>query len=161
MASGVSNAVNLPHSAQEMAIDGILLHLAVPNEFHGKEFHYVSYEMGDILYTSACISWSKAFGTDSYSSWETGFNWNSSNKGIDLSKTDKNLGSSGPIWYPAAGFRRPNNMSLKDVGKYGNYLAVSSRSEHEDYCLIFDYFMIYTMNGRGDATGLSVRCQKE
>ena len=42
MASAVSNAVNLPHSPREMAIEVILLPMAVANEFHGKSFLCVS-----------------------------------------------------------------------------------------------------------------------
>ena len=42
MASAVPNAVNFPHWEREIAIEGILLPLAVANEFHGKCFLCVS-----------------------------------------------------------------------------------------------------------------------
>ena len=38
MASAVPNEENFPHSPREIAIEGILLPLAVANEFHGKYF---------------------------------------------------------------------------------------------------------------------------
>ena len=48
MASGVANEGKLPHSPRKIAIEGILLPLAVANEFHGKCFLCVSsyFEIG-------------------------------------------------------------------------------------------------------------------
>ena len=47
VASAVANEAIFPHSAREMAIEGILLPLIVANEFHGKYFLCVSDEIGD------------------------------------------------------------------------------------------------------------------
>ena len=45
MAFGVASEAIFPHWAREMAIEGILLPLAVANEFHGKCFLCVSDEI--------------------------------------------------------------------------------------------------------------------
>ena len=45
MASAVANEAIFPHSPREMVIEGVLLPLAVANEFHGKYFPCVSDEI--------------------------------------------------------------------------------------------------------------------
>ena len=101
--------------------------------------------------------WSKAF--DTSSSWETSSNWNSTNKGMDFSKTDKKLGSSGPIWYPASGFR--GGSSLIFVGSRGFYWSVSPNGYHA-------YDLSFNSNGYVNPAiddcryfGQSVRCVQE
>ena len=97
--------------------------------------------------------WSVAFSGSS--SWSV----DSFNYGMDFFKTDKKLGSSGPIWYPASGNR--DRGSLLNVGRYGSCWSVSPVGNYA-YCLIFHY------DGSVDpadldyrAYGLSVRCLQE
>ena len=102
--------------------------------------------------------WSKAFGKSDY--WQTSSNWDSTNKGMDFSKTDKKLGLSGPIWYPASGLRSGYDGSLDDVG-YGHYWSACP-SGFNAYFLYFEYDgSVNPSYGYYRAHGLSVRCLKE
>ena len=103
--------------------------------------------------------WSKAFGTSSY--WELSSNWYSTSKGMDFYRTDKKLGPSGPIWYPASGYRDSSDGALNYVGDYGTYWSVSLYDKYA-YGLYF--------NGDGivnpvvyyyRAGGKAVRCLQE
>ena len=103
--------------------------------------------------------WATAFGTSSY--WAKSSNWNSTYKGMDFSKTDKKLGSSGPIWYPASGYRSYGSGSLSLVGSYGYYWSVSP-SGKDAYYLLFDYCgCVYPAFVSNRAYGRSVRCLQE
>ena len=80
---------------------------------------------------------------------------------MDFSKTDKKLGSSGPIWYPASGFRDGSSGSLYGVGGYGFYWSVSPSGKYA-------YYLNFSYDGRVSpasyvyrADGQSVRCIKE
>ena len=104
--------------------------------------------------------WSKAFGTSNY--WTTSSNWDSANYGMDFSKTDKKLGSCGPIWYPASGGSGGSSGSLSsDVGSYGIYWSVSPDAYGA-------YGLMFACDGCVDpaaidclAAGQSVRCLQE
>ena len=103
--------------------------------------------------------WSKAFGKSRY--WKTSSNWDSTNKGMNFSKTDKKLGSSGPIWYPASGYRSSSGGALLNVGSYGIYWSVSPGGE-------FAYGLYLNNNGSVNpalysdrAYGRAVRCLQE
>ena len=103
--------------------------------------------------------WSKAFGTSSY--WTTSSNWDSVNKGMDFFKTDKKLGSSRPIWYPASGFRWGSNGSLDGVGGGGRYWSVSPDGNYA-YYLYFSYRgHVDPVDSSDRADGQSVRCLQE
>lgn len=103
--------------------------------------------------------WSKAFGTSS--SWETSSNGASANYGMDFSKTDKKLGSYGPIWYPASGFRFSSNGSLNFVCSHCSYWSVSPNG-YNAYLLGFDiYGRVYPAGIYYRSRGQSVRCLQE
>lgn len=103
--------------------------------------------------------WSKAFGTSS--DWTTSSNWDSTNKGMDFSKTDNKLGSSGPIWYPASGSRGSSSGSLSNVGSFGSYWSVSPDGYYA-FRLAFDYGgYVLPANYYNRANGQSVRCLQE
>ena len=105
--------------------------------------------------------WSKAFGTSS--SWTTSSNWDSANYGMDFSKTDKKLGSSGPIWYPASGSRDFSSGSLRNVGSFGIYWSVSPFPYRSYVCFLHFIYDGY-VNPAGSlsrASGRSVRCLQE
>ena len=103
--------------------------------------------------------WATAFGTSSY--WAKSSNWNSTYKGMDFSKTDKKLGSSGPIWYPASGYRNSIGGSLYSVGSNGYCWSVSP-SGKDAYYLLFDYCgCVYPAFDSNRAYGRSVRCLQE
>lgn len=103
--------------------------------------------------------WATAFGTSS--GWTTASNWDSTNLGMDFSNTDKTLGSSEPIWYPASGYRDYRKWSISDVGSYGIYWSVSPYDRGA-------YRLGFSVNGGVDpaynsyrAYGQSVRCLQE
>ena len=101
--------------------------------------------------------WAKAFGTTEF--WTISSNWDPTNKGMEFSKTDKKLGSSGPIWYPASGNRGLNGGSLLDgVGSHGQYWSVSP--DYRNACFLgFDYDgYIDPKLSYARALGQSVRC---
>ena len=80
---------------------------------------------------------------------------------MDFSKTDKTLGSSGLIWYPASGFRDDGNGGVSGVGGYGYYWSVSPSGNYA-YSLIFsNYGSVYPARNFNLAYGLSVRCLQE
>ena len=103
--------------------------------------------------------WSNAFGTSSY--WTTSSNWDSTNKGMDFSITDKKLGSSGPIWYPASGYRNNSDGGLCLVGFNGLYWSASPSSNNAYY---LDFSFSGSVNPSYNfsrAYGFSVRCLQE
>ncbi len=105
--------------------------------------------------------WAKAFGTRTSSFWTTSSNWDSTNKGIDFSKTDKKLGSFGPIWYPASSYRGGSSGSLGFVGFSGSYWSVSPNG-YDAYYLSFDINGSVCPAGYGSRYyGKSVRCLQE
>ncbi len=103
--------------------------------------------------------WSKAFGTSSY--WTNSSNWDSANKGMDFSKTDKKLGSSGPIWYPASGYRGSSSGSLFDVGSSGSYWSVSSNGYYAYNLHLSNRVSVNPASYDYRALGQSVRCLQE
>ncbi|MGM9739133.1 MAG: hypothetical protein ACI3ZP_00885, partial [Candidatus Cryptobacteroides sp.] len=104
--------------------------------------------------------WATAFGTSI--GWEAASNWDSTNKGMDFSKTDKTVGSSGPIWYPAAGYRKSSTGDLNNIGYSTIYFSVSPMNEGV-YCLNFGSTrgMVYPASGAARSVGSSVRCLQE
>lgn len=103
--------------------------------------------------------WSKAFGTSS--SWGNSSNWDSSNKGMDFSGTDKKLGSSGPIWYPASGYRNSSDGALSLVGGNGSYWSVSPNGKYAFSLGFNDNGCIDPANYNYRASRRSVRCLQE
>ena len=79
---------------------------------------------------------------------------------MDFSKTDKKLGSSGPIWYPASGDRSIVG-SLIYVGKEGKYWSVSPNGEYAYYLRFSNDGYVYLAGRFFRASGQSVRCIKE
>ena len=80
---------------------------------------------------------------------------------MDFSKTDKKLGSSGTIWYPASGYRYDSGGSLHDVGYRGFYWSVTPNGNSV-------YYLYFGNAGYVDPAfcdyrteGQSVRCLKE
>lgn len=103
--------------------------------------------------------WATASGTSNY--WTTSSNWNSTYMGMDFSKTDKKLGSSGPIWYPASGYRNGRSGDLSSVGYCGYYWSASPNGKGA-------YFLNFNSNGyvgpaddNFRAYGQSIRCLQE
>ena len=103
--------------------------------------------------------WSKAFGTSS--SWGNSSNWDSSNKGMDFSGIDKKLGSSGPIWYPASGYRNSSDGALSLVGGNGSYWSVSPNGKYAFSLGFNDNGCIDPANYNYRASRRSVRCLQE
>ena len=103
--------------------------------------------------------WSKAFGTSS--SWGNSSNWDSSNKGMDFSGTDKKLGSSGPIWYPASGYRNSSDGALSLVGGNGSYWSVSPNGKYAFSLGFNDNGCIDPANYNYRTSRRSVRCLQE
>lgn len=88
-------------------------------------------------------------------------NWDSINNGMDLPKTDKKLGSSGHIWYPASGDRDCRSGALSNVGGDGLYWSVSPIGNYA-YYLYFNYFGdVSPAVCSNRAGGQSVRCLQE
>ena len=80
---------------------------------------------------------------------------------MDFSKTDKKLGSSGPIWYPASGYRSYSSGSLSNVGSSGSYWSVSPIGKYA-YGLYFGCNgSVYPADDDSRADGRSVRCLQE
>ena len=106
--------------------------------------------------------WAKAFETtEEWGVKETYTNWDTTNLGMDFSKTEKTLGSSGPIWYPSAGCRSCDNGVLWEAGKAGFYWTVSYYQK-SGYLLCFSKSNTVEPTGvRYRAYGCSVRCTKE
>lgn len=105
--------------------------------------------------------WAKAFGISSR--WVTESNWDAEHFGMDFSKTDYLLGSSGPIWYPAAGMRHHMTGKLERVGFSGIYwgcsrMYVKSRAYKMD---ISNDASVWPTSYDILAICHSVRCQKE
>ncbi len=103
--------------------------------------------------------WSKAFGTSS--SWGNSSNWDSSNKGMDFSGIDKKLDSSGPIWYPASGYRNSSDGALSLVGGNGSYWSVSPNGKYAFSLGFNDNGCIDPANYNYRASRRSVRCLQE
>ena len=105
--------------------------------------------------------WATALGTRS--NWSTSSNWNSINRGMDFSLTDKVLGTSGPIWYPASGSRSSSSRgAFYGVGYYGHYWAVLTPGGDSGNSFSFDnggYVNLQLADNR--ALAYSVRCLKE
>ncbi|MDY4572359.1 MAG: hypothetical protein SO437_04420 [Candidatus Cryptobacteroides sp.] len=102
--------------------------------------------------------WATAFGTSSF--WARPLNWNSTYKGMDFSNTDKKLGSSGPIWYPASG-RRYSSGGLGSVGSFGSDWSVSPNGKNAYYLSFNNYGYVDPANDDDRANGQSVRCLQE
>ena len=80
---------------------------------------------------------------------------------MDFSNTDKKLGSSGPIWYPASGYRLYIGGGLSYVGGSGYYWSESPNGKYA-------YYLDFDNDGNVDpafnyhrANGRSVRCLQE
>lgn len=103
--------------------------------------------------------WSKAFRTSSY--WTTSSNWDSTYKGMNFGKTDKKLGSSPTIWYPASGILVPVGGTLYDVGNGGDYWSASPNGYYV-YSFSFSYIgAVIPSYNRYRAIGQPVRCARE
>ena len=105
--------------------------------------------------------WATAFGTSN--SWNKASNWDSNNRGMDFSSTDKILGNAGPIWYPASGYLRYNDGVLFNSGRYGYYWSLTPSSSYRADYLDFSYNgNVYPSSSRsGRSSGYAVRCLKE
>ncbi len=105
--------------------------------------------------------WCKAFGTSSF--WGTSSNLDSTNKGMDFSKTDKTLANLGPIWYPTSGYRycSYNFGLLYNVGNYGLYWSVALDGERAQELFFGDKGHVNPSGSHERADGLAVRCMKE
>ena len=80
---------------------------------------------------------------------------------MDFSNTDKKLGSSGPIWYPASGYRSSSGGGLINVGSNGYYWSVSPNGKNA-FNLDFYYDgYVYPAGNYFRAYGQSVRCLQE
>ena len=98
--------------------------------------------------------WSKAKGSSS--SFST--TYNSTKEGMDFSGK---FGSASTIWYPASGYRFSSDVSLFNVGNYGNYWSASPFDSYA-YDLCFDsYGVVYPSYDYHRAGGQSVRCLQE
>ena len=80
---------------------------------------------------------------------------------MDFSKTDKKLGSSGPIWYPASGCRYDSSGSLDGVGSYGCYWSVSPNDIGAFSLCFGNEGYINPADSNSRAYGQSVRCLQE
>ena len=80
---------------------------------------------------------------------------------MDFSKTDKKLGSSGPIWYPASGYRSYISGSLYYVGSLGIYWSVSPYGNSAHVLGFNNYGLVYPVDSGSRADGLPVRCLQE
>ncbi|MGM9741232.1 MAG: hypothetical protein ACI3ZP_11570, partial [Candidatus Cryptobacteroides sp.] len=81
-------------------------------------------------------------------------NWDSTNMGYDLSMTDKALGSSGPIWYPVAGYIEGNNRGYnKGAGLY--------YADKCTYLILRNDGYILPSHSYRPSAALSVRCLQE
>lgn len=108
--------------------------------------------------------WATASGEDQ---WRNESDFDFTNYGMDFSVTDKTLGSSVPIWYPASGNRLADSGSLSRVGGRGYYWSIYKRISSSDrqYAPIFeldDGGAVYPADAFGSrALGLSLRCLQE
>ena len=103
--------------------------------------------------------WSKAFGGSSY--WITSSNWDSTNRGMDFARTDRRLGYSVPIWYPASGYRNDYSGALFSVGSNGYYWSVSPYGNGAYSLYFYDDGYVYPASDYYRAYGQSVRCLQE
>lgn len=99
--------------------------------------------------------WSKAFAKEI--AWTSLSNWDSTNKGMDFSKTDYTLGSD-TIWYPTSGYRRNSNGLFYELGSFGGYWSCTPSSTK-----VYDFYFnssgrIGPSDSNGRAYGMSVRC---
>ena len=80
---------------------------------------------------------------------------------MDFSKTDKKLGSSGPIWYPASGYRSSSGGGLINVGSNGYYWSVSPNDIGAFSLCFGNEGYINPADSNSRAYGQSVRCLQE
>lgn len=104
--------------------------------------------------------WATAFGTSS--SWWTESNWDSKNRGMNFSSTDKQLGNAGLIWYPASGYLVSSDGGLDGSGSYGNYWSVTPNgSSYAFYLSFYGSGSVDPVDSYGRWSGFSVRCLQE
>ena len=104
--------------------------------------------------------WTIAFGTSN--SWNKASNWDSNNRGMDFSSTDKILGNAGPIWYPASGYLNSNDGVLNNSGSRGYYWSLSPYSNYNAYFLYFNSIGNVSPSYCYDrSSGYAVRCLQE
>lgn len=92
--------------------------------------------------------------------WTASSNWDSENKGMDFSGTDKKIGSTGPIWYPASGYCYSSG-ALEGVGEYGFCWSVSAGGH--GMCSLGIHYNGYVDSAVdiNRAVGQAVRCIQE
>ena len=99
--------------------------------------------------------WAKAANTSSSFS----HTWNSTNKGMNFSGK---FGSTGTIWYPAAGYLYYEyGGGLSNVGNYGRWWSCTPNGYYAYLLLLCNNGIVYPSVGDFRAYGCSVRCQKE
>ena len=116
--------------------------------------------------------WVKAFNTSDDTQDDA--NWDSDKMGMDFSATNVQLGTSGPIWYPAAGSLNASSKSevtwqLFNVGVQADYWTCTPTTHlvfskfYECYVFRFDYIGFVRLKDYYDvlAAGHQVRCLKE
>lgn len=103
--------------------------------------------------------WATAFRTSN--SWTTSTNWDVTNMGMDFSQTVKKLGPSGPIWYPASGYRYGGSGSFNDVGSDGSCWSVSPDGELAYRLYFYNNGCVNPAGTNHRALGHSVRCLQE
>lgn len=112
--------------------------------------------------------WVKAFNTSEDTQHDA--NWNSDKMGMDFSATNMQLGTSGPIWYPAAGSLNPLSKlevtrQLFNVGVQADYWTCTPTVFSKFYeCYVFRFDkngFVKLKDCDVLAAGHQVRCLKE
>lgn len=104
--------------------------------------------------------WNLALGSGT---WKNPSNWDKANLGMDFAKTDKKLGKSSSIWYPAAGSRDYGTGELIYVGGFGCYWTAHGISGYSKSSLlsIKNDGYVYPRDEAPRSWGASVRCVAE
>lgn len=102
--------------------------------------------------------WEKSFGTYSVI-YDESFH----GKGLDFSKTTKKLGSRGPIWYPASGFRSGRTGEVTDVDCVGFWWSTGPNINDTYSAHVFCFWEgeVRSVYSETRSNGLAVRCLKE
>lgn len=103
--------------------------------------------------------WSRAFGVSE--SWTTASNWDSTYMGMNFGTTDKKLGSSSTIWYPASGYLYGEGLLSSRVGSSGCYWSASPCAYFASYLYFQSNGLVGPFHAGYRAKGHSVRCARE
>ena len=103
--------------------------------------------------------WAMAFGSSA--TFTAAANWDSSNLGMDFSKTNKKLGSSNSIWHPTAGGLGYDVGTLRSVGSNGYYWSCTPTVNNSCSWYFDNNGSIYPSSVSRRAGGRSIRCKKE